>query len=261
VGDRITAISAAGCGHCLACLNGQYLLCEKGPLPYAGGFADYMRVHTMSAARLPDSLSFGDGALVEPLAVGLHGVAMAALTPGTPVLVLGAGAISLAAIYWARRLGAGRIVVMSRSARRAEMALKMGADQFVQMGENELEEVRAAFGGRAPEVVFEGIGVVGALQQSANHVAVNGRIISLGFCTQPDSVLPAIATFKQITIGFSMAYSMREFEWCANALDRGHVPVEALISRVIPLEQVPDTIVQLRAGGGSDIKIQADMSL
>jgi threonine dehydrogenase-like Zn-dependent dehydrogenase len=209
---------------------------------------------------LPDTLSLADGALVEPLSVGLHGVVMAKLEPGMRVLVIGAGAIALAAIYWARRLGAGKIVAMSRSKQRAEMAIKMGADCFVQSGENEFTEVREALGG-APEVVFEGIGVVGALTQCINHAVSNGRVVSLGFCTKPDGILPAVSTFKQVTLIFSMAYTLREFQYCADTMDRGDVDAGAMITRTIRLEDVPETIMQLRSGGGSDVKIQADMTL
>jgi threonine dehydrogenase-like Zn-dependent dehydrogenase len=260
IGNRVTALPAAGCNACLPCLTGQFLLCERGPLPYPGGFADYVKVSASTTVLLPDTLSLADGALVEPLSVGLHGVVMAKLEPGTRVLVTGAGAIALAAIYWARRLGAGKIVAMSRSKQRAEMALKMGADYFVQTGENEVNEVREALGG-APEVVFEGIGVVGALSQCINHVGSNGKVVSLGFCTKSDGILPSISTFKQVTLIFAMAYTLREFQYCADTMDRGDVDAGAMITRTIRLEDVPETITQLRSGGGGDVKIHADMTL
>lgn len=260
IGDRITAMPSAGCGRCAPCLHGAFLLCEQGIKGYAGGFADYMKVSASTAVHLPQTLSLADASLVEPLAVGLHGVALAKVEPGQPVLVLGAGAISLAAIYWARRLGAGKIVAMSRSRRREEMALRMGATDFVQSGENEIAEVQAALG-CAPEVVFEGIGVPGALQQCVNHVRANGKIVSLGFCTAPDAVLPSFTTFKQANILFSMAYTLREFEYCAHFLDSGHVDPAEMVSRQIGLAEVPGVIAHLQKSGGTDIKIQVDPAL
>ncbi|KHK89093.1 alcohol dehydrogenase catalytic domain-containing protein [Novosphingobium malaysiense] len=260
IGDRITAMPAAGCGKCRACVHGVPLFCENGTASYTGGFADYMRIGVNTATHLPQTLSLADGALTEPLAVSLHGVAMAQIKPGQPVLVLGAGAISLGAIFWARRLGAGKIVALSRSRRREEMALKMGADVFVQGGENEVAEVQQALGG-APEIVFEGIGVEGALQKCVNHVAVDGKIVSLGFCTNADPVIPAVSTFKQVNLLFSMAYTMREFEYCAHAMDKGLVDPGTMVTRTISLEEVPAMIEQMQRGGVSDIKIQAAPSL
>ena len=127
-------------------LNPLWLLAVGGVL---GGFGEFMRVPTSVAIKLPSTLSLTDGALIEPLAVGLHGVRLSHLQPGDRVLVLGAGTVALCAIYWAKRLGAGRIAAASRSPRRAAMALAMGADAFVQYGDNEKGEVAEALGGRS----------------------------------------------------------------------------------------------------------------
>jgi len=260
IGDRVSAMPAAGCGKCGPCLHGSALLCEAGPKGFAGGFADFMRVAAATTIRLPQSISMSDGALVEPLSVSLHGVAMAKMEPGARVLVLGAGSIGLAAIYWARRLGAGRIVAMSRSRRRADMAVVMGADAFVTAGDTEIDDVREALGG-SPHIVFEAIGAVGGLQQSVNHVASNGTIVSLGFCLKPDPVLPAMTTFKQVTMIFSMAYTLGEFQFCADVMDRGHVDPKIMISKTISLEDVPDMISRMQAGTASEVKVHADPDL
>jgi threonine dehydrogenase-like Zn-dependent dehydrogenase len=252
-GDRITALPAAGCGHCDACQSGQVMLC-RSMQGYMGGFAEYLRAPAASAVKLPQSLSFADGALVEPLAVGLHGVALAAIKPGARVLVLGAGSVGLGAIYWARQLGAGRIVAASRSARRAEMASALGADAFVQFGENEIGEVHEALGG-APDVVLECIGEVGMLGKSVEHVRSDGTIVSLGFCTSPDPVIPGVATFKQVRMIFSMAYTLAEFEQVARTLDAGHVEPRAMVSETIALDRLPAMIGALRAGGANQTKV------
>ena len=259
-GDRITAMPAAGCGRCAACVQGAALLCAHGPGNYAGGFADYMRVSASTSMQLPKTLSMADGALVEPLSVALHAIVMAQMAPAAKVLVIGAGSIGLAAIHWARKLGAGNIVAMSRSRRRAEMAGIMGADAFVQSGENEIAEVQAALGG-PPDLVLECIGVVGALQQCINHAKINGKVVSLGFCTSPDGVLPSISTFKQVTLIFSMAYTLSEFQFCADMFDRGHVEPRHMISEIISLDETPARIERMRDGGGSEIKVHVDPTL
>lgn len=256
VGDRVTAMPATGCGQCLSCLTVGPWLCERGVIPGGGGFAEYARVAASSSIRLPASLSLGDGALVEPLAVALHGVRLAGIGPGSRVLVLGAGSIGQACTYWARRFGAGRIVVASRSSRRMEMAMSMGADAFVETGEGEQQRIAEALGG-PPDVVLECIGAVGALGHSIQLVRPLGTVVSLGFCTRPDPVLPAMATFKQVRLVFSMAYSLSEFQLVADTLDRGHLEPRRMVSGPIALEQVPDTIERLRSAS-SDGKIHVD---
>lgn len=259
-GDRITAMPCAGCGTCNDCVHGVPLHCASPSGNNTGGFADYLAINPVTAVKLPQTLSLADAALVEPLAVGLHGVAQANIKPGEKVLVIGAGAVALAAIYWLRRLGAGRIVVVSRSRKGESMALKMGADSFIQASPSELEDVQNELEGM-PDAVLEAIGVPGVLDRCVNHVAPNGRIVSLGFCTAPDPINVAIATFKQPQMQFSLAYTMREFRFCAETMDRGHVDPGLMVTRKIALEEVPAAIAAMQEGRSKEIKIRADMAL
>jgi 2-desacetyl-2-hydroxyethyl bacteriochlorophyllide A dehydrogenase len=246
VGDRVTALPAAGCGACAFCERGYPLLCSQ-MRGYAGGAGEYMRIAASTALILPGSVSLADGALVEPMAVGLHGAVLAELTPGARVLVLGAGAVALAATYWARELGAGRIVVASRSGDRTEMALTMGASAFVLTGDSEKERIERQLGG-APDVVLECAGAVGLLGQAINLVRTEGMVVSLGFCTSPDPVVPGIATCKQVTLKFSMAYTLTEFQRVIDQFSAGRVEPRAMVTQTVTLEAFPDAFEALRGG-------------
>ena len=153
LGDTVAGLAVAGCGRCASCVAGDPMWCEKGLIPAMGGFGQYTRVNALAAIKLPATLSLEDGALVEPLAVGLHGVLLASFTPGARVLILGSGSIGLAAAFWARRCGATRVLVASRSARSEDHAMRMGASHFEQFGEEFPQRVSAALGG-APDVVL-----------------------------------------------------------------------------------------------------------
>ncbi len=262
LGDVVTALPAAGCGHCVACAEGLPMLCERpAEMTFcAGGFADYVRIVARTAVKLPGSLSMADGALVEPLSVSLHAVALANITPGARVLVLGAGSIGLGVAFWASKLGAGRIAVAARSSRRQEDAARIGADAFVLTGEGEVDAVRAALGA-SPDVVFECIGAVGGLGQAVEHVRARGTVVSLGLCTKLDPVMPAAATFKEASIRFSMAYSLKEFQFTADMLDRGHLEPRKWLGPAIPLEAVPDKILEMRQSNAHEVKVQVDPSI
>jgi (R,R)-butanediol dehydrogenase/meso-butanediol dehydrogenase/diacetyl reductase len=251
-GDRITALPSTGCGTCEACRRGNLVLCRSAP-GVMGGFAEYMRVPSQVTVKLPATLSLADGALIEPLAVALHGVRMAGIKPGDRVLVLGAGSVALCAIYWARRLGAGRIAATSRSARRADMARDMGADAFILHGDTEVAEVVEALGG-APDIVFECVGVPGFLMKGVQHAAPFGQVISLGFCIEPEQLLPAMAAFKAVTLHFPVGYTLAEFAYVAREMDRGHVDPKLLISAVAPLGELPEILERLR-GSNAETKV------
>jgi (R,R)-butanediol dehydrogenase/meso-butanediol dehydrogenase/diacetyl reductase len=253
VGDRVSGMAATGCGACEACFRGMGLLCTQrdGGM---GGFGEYLRMPAGTAAKLPHTLSTADGALVEPMAIGLHGVRMADMPMGAKVLVLGAGSVGLAATFWARRLGAARVVTASRSVTRKTMAIAMGADTFVQIGEGEVERVIEALGG-PPEIVFECAGAVGLLSQAINHVKLFGQIVSLGFCTAPDPIIPAIATFKQVRISFPLAYTPGEFQYVADMMLAGTIDPKTMITLTVTLDELPATMDML-LGPNTQTKVQ-----
>jgi L-iditol 2-dehydrogenase len=234
------------------------VLCQAMPDTAMVGFAELARVPAQVATRLPQTLSLADGALIEPLAISLYGTEMARIRPGDPVLVLGAGTVALYAIYWARRLGAGRIVAMSRSQRRKELALAMGADAFIPYGDTEIGEAIEALGG-PPAIVFEAVGAEGMLSKAVMHAAPFGRIVSLGFCTSPDPVIPAMASYKCLSLQFAVGYSMREFLYIADQIDKGHADPKAIVTNEVPLVEMPDMFAKLR-GPNEETKVHVTCS-
>lgn len=246
VGDRVTALPFTGCGKCTACLAGKPNFCAEFR-GMVGGFGEYMLTAERVATKLPSSLSMVDGALIEPLAVGLHGVALAQMPPGARVLVIGAGPIGLAAIFFARRTGAGKIAVTASSRRRENLALQMGASSFVLPEEGQdLVSVAAAALGGMPDVVFECVGKTDCIAQSVNCVRPAGTVVVLGFCTVPDSFIPALAVWKEVKMQFAVTYTLGEFEHVADTLDAGHVEPRAMITDTVPLDALPDAFEALR---------------
>lgn len=257
IGDVVTAMPMAGCGQCDGCRSGNPVLCTVAFQPYGGGFAPYARVAARSAIRLPAHLSMTDGALVEPLAVALNGLLYGGIEAGARILVIGAGAVGLSVTHWARRLGAAKIAVLVRSTRRAELAAHMGADALVLDGDHAMEEIHAALGG-APDMVVECIGTTGALGKAMELVRGGGTIVSLGFCVNPDPILPAIASIKQLRFAFTMGYTLANFQRAADSLSAGHVEPRMLVTETIGLEGVAAAIDQIRAGSSPHAKIMVD---
>lgn len=260
VGDRIAVLPSVACGQCHSCRDhGNNVLCTASPASAMKGFAELAVVPASVATLLPSTLSMADGALIEPLAISLYGVQLAQIRPGDPVLVLGGGTVALYAMYWARRLGAGRIVAMSRSPRRKDLSLAMGADAFIPFGDNEVGEVIEALGA-SPRFVFECVGAEGMLMKATMHVAQFGKVVSLGFCTSPDPVIPGMASYKCASFQFAVGYSMKEFLYIAEQLDRDAIgqanlpDIKQLITSDIPLTDLPRMFDVLR-GSNNETKV------
>jgi (R,R)-butanediol dehydrogenase/meso-butanediol dehydrogenase/diacetyl reductase len=246
VGDPVAAMPFVGCGKCATCLAGRPNFCAQfRGMP--GAFAEYTTTAERVAVKLPKTLSLADGALIEPLAVSLHGVALAGIRPGDKVLVIGAGPIGLGAVFWAKELGAGTIAVTASSRQREALAMQMGANAFV-LPDNpdELPQAAMAALGGMPDIVIEAVGKPDLIARAVNCVRPAGTVMVLGFCSRPDSFIPAIAVWKEVKLLFGMTYSLGEFEHVARVLDRGAVEARAMVTDQIGLGALPDTLEAMR---------------
>lgn len=261
IGDRIAPMPMTGCGQCAACLAGEPRWCVEQTMAGLGGsFSQYALAGERDCALLAPNVTDTDGALVEPLSVGLHGVRLAEMKIGAKVLVLGAGAIGLSAAYWAKRLGAGRVVVTAHSDRRAAIAAKMGANGFVaQKGLND-EEIGAvlqkALGGE-PDIVIEAVGMAGVIAKAVNWIKPRGTIVALGFLGEPDAIVPAVCMWKQVRIQFSMVYDRIDFQYVADVLASDPTP-RAMITDTVSLNQLATKFEAMRASSSTDCKVMID---
>lgn len=243
LGQKIAVLPSGACGHCAGCDGGNHVMC-RAPGATAG-FSELAVLPASLAIPLPDTLSLADGALVEPLAVSLYGIRQSRMQPGARVVVLGGGTVALYAIYWARRMGASKIVAMSRSDRRKDKCLAMGADAFIAFSDNEAAHVAEALGG-APDVVYEAVGAPGMLSKAIGLAKVYGTVTSLGFCMKPDQISPAMAAYKCVTVQFLVGYTMQEFLYIADQMDKGHVDPKTIVTNTIALPDLPAMFDTLR---------------
>lgn len=256
LGDRLAALPVVGCGHCDACATGIDVLCHNWQ-SYGGGLAEYARVSERGAARLPMTMSLADGALVEPLAVGCRAVRLANPKPESRVLIIGPGPIGLAVYFWLRQRGVSNIAMMASTDRRKVLAAGMGAERFVVEGEAAAEEIEAALGG-APDIIFEAAGVPGVFTRAIQLIRPQGTIIGLGFCLQPDTIVPGMALMKDVTIRWSIVYTRDDYAACASALDREGELARAMVTETVGFDLAPAAFEALREGNGGGGKLLID---
>jgi (R,R)-butanediol dehydrogenase/meso-butanediol dehydrogenase/diacetyl reductase len=123
----------------------------------------------------------------------------------------------------------------------------MGANTFVLPDKpEELPQAAAAALGGMPDVVVEAVGKQDLIAQAVNCVRPAGTVVVLGFCSVPDSFIPAIALWKEVKLQFSMTYSIQEFENVARVLDSGAVEPRMMVTDQIALGELPAAFEAMR---------------
>lgn len=244
-GDLVSVMPLRSCGKCEACRRGEVAWCENFALQ-GGGYAEYAVTRPNQCVPLPSGLSFADGAIIEPLAVALHGVNLSGMRTGDKVLILGAGPIGLAVAFWAKRFGAARVAVQDIAPFQEQRALDMGADVFVVDPENPVESAEQGLGGKA-DIVFECVGIPGLIAQAVEQVRPRGTILLLGLCTKPDTFNSFAMLSKEVRLVTSAFFTRGEYIATLAALEDGAVAPRLLVTDTISLADTPDIFESLKS--------------
>jgi threonine dehydrogenase-like Zn-dependent dehydrogenase len=212
---------------------------------YNGGYAELMRLTAAICLKVPNGLDHRRAALTEPMSVGRHAVARAAVAANEAAVVLGAGPVGLAVIAELRRIGVETIVASDFSPRRRHVALAMGATAAVDPAVEQPMDVWLREDGRRAPVVFDAIGVPGTLAEVIRAAPPMGRVCIVGSCMQQDTLRPLHAQAKQLTIIFSFAYEPFEFADTLRAIAEGEIDVTPMMTGTCGIDGVAEAFEAL----------------
>ncbi|WP_157219749.1 zinc-dependent alcohol dehydrogenase [Flavisphingomonas formosensis] len=251
LGDRVTALPVHACQSCEACDAGLPALCSAAlftgtALNHRGAYADYVAARGSLIQKLPDGVSFAEGAMVEPLSVAYHAVSLAPVHRGAAVLVIGAGPIGAGATLFARMQGARHVIVSERSAERRALALECGATAVIDPQTEDVAARFAAIAGKRPEIVFECVGLPGLLQQAIEFAGTRGRVIVAGVCFGEDTLKPITGLMKEVSLQFSQCYTESDFAAVIDAIARGEARPQPMHSRTVSFAELPEAFEGLR---------------
>lgn len=256
LGDQVVAGPSPRCGKCRRCLEGKPSQCERrrGSIDVHldnGAFARYVRVESASLLRVPEGLTMRQAALAEPLAVALHGITRARLSPGDSAMVFGAGpigALSVAALL-AKKIGP--VVVVEPNEKRRSLALSLGADTVMEPSELETyppwEPERLS--ARAVDAVLECSGKKAAMETAFHQLRRGGRLVLVGSGMEAPAFDPNRMILNELEVCGSFVYDHDGFERALELLASGSVPTEHLIEPSdVSLDRLGEALSDLAGG-------------
>ncbi len=243
-GDRVAVEPGKSCRACFYCRTGRYNLCSSvdflGSCPSDGAMCEYLAMPQELLFRLPEEAGFEIGALVEPLAVGVHAAQEARFQAGENVLILGAGTIGLLAVLAFRAAGAGTVCSVETIPSRRDLAARFGAVECFFPGDELPRQARERIGGMGFDVVVEASGNSRAMAQSVSLVRRGGRVILVGINNQPEVPI-SLASVVDNAIEMKGIFRYANcFGAAVRVAARHRGLLGGIVGKTFPLEQAPD---------------------
>ncbi|WP_280769679.1 2,3-butanediol dehydrogenase [Salipaludibacillus daqingensis] len=218
-----------------------------------GGFSEYTVVGEHMAHRIPDELSFEQGALVEPAAVALHAIRQSSLKAGDTAAVFGAGPIGLLVIDALKAAGASKIFAVEISDARKGLAEKLGAHVIDPSQMDAVEEIHRLTGGGV-DVSFEVTGLPKVLNQTIHSTHTGGETVIVSIWESEASIQPNDIVIKERTIKGIIAYR-HIYPAVMELMKQGYFQAETMITKKIKVDDVVDDGFELLVNDKSHIKI------
>jgi threonine dehydrogenase-like Zn-dependent dehydrogenase len=255
--------SGRACNKCWYCRQGQYTHCSNKEGSSSGGFAEYISRKIEGCYPLGNDMTWEEGALVEPLAVSIHGVRIGGLKGGESVAILGSGNIGLTAVAAARELGAGNIFVTSRHKQQSEMAKKLGADYTATPEGDEFEQIiLEKTEGRGADLTIETVGGTqnDTLVQSFQVTRRQGRIVILGVFYGDQHINWTKPVLKEQTIQGSICYGLldgiHDFEMAIDMFSKDGFNLNSMATHKYDLESIQSGFETAYNKKSGSIKVQ-----
>lgn len=244
VGDRICGTSHNACGVCQKCVEGHYNLCENYGKPglhkqyghNSQGVDATYAVHSVKCIfKLPDSVPYDVGAVIDPASIALHVARRGNIQEGDTVAVIGAGAVGLLAADSAVICGAAKVIVVGRGYR-LDLAKKLGHDAVDTTAVDPVAAVREATGGLGADVVLECAGVPETLTWAMEMLRKGGRCAVVGIPTEKVALAIQPIVLNELELVGSRA-SAGEMRRVIPFVENGRIRISELITHHFPLSE------------------------
>jgi 2-desacetyl-2-hydroxyethyl bacteriochlorophyllide A dehydrogenase len=263
LGDRVTGDTAVACGYCTECLLGRYDRCKGARAvgtinAWDGAYAEYILMPERHVLHLPDSVSFDNGAMVEPAATAMYAVHKARVQPGDVVLIQGSGPIGIMASRLAKLCGAARVLLSGRKDAKLKAALAFGADAVINTTrESVTDAVRRLVPEGKVDRVIEASGSRALFSESLGLIRVGGVMSVLAFYESPLEQLDLDRFVCSDASIVAVAGSLGMYPPVLKLMAAGMFDCTPLITSRAPLLEAPDVLARYdeRAEGRTKIML------
>lgn len=253
VGSRVVVFIARGCGECQSCRSGEEFCCIRGAkrigVTEDGGFAEYVLAPDTNLIPLPESIAFESGAvLTDAVATCLHALEdVGKIRRGETVAIFGVGGLAVAAIQIAKMHGC-RVVAISRSRAKLELARSLGADETVAATEDVVREIYARTDGLGVDLALQLVADPEVDSQAIRSLGTFGRAILVAFTSKPFRESSLNLVMKQLTMTGSRGMTRENIRRAIRLAEAGSIRVDPLLQARRPLSRINQAIEDFRAG-------------
>ncbi|XP_065837562.1 sorbitol dehydrogenase-like [Oscarella lobularis] len=265
IGDRVAIEPGIPCRCCGYCREGRYNLCRDmrfcATPPVDGSLARFYVHDADFCYKLPDNVSFEEGALLEPLSVGVHACQRAGVKVGSKVLICGAGPIGLVCLLTAKAFGATKVMITDLDAGRLEKAKSMGADLCIQVTglqpKEIAEKVKNFIGDDLATETLECSGAEPSIRAGIYSTRSGGTLILVGL-GKPEVTLPIVdASVREVDIRGIFRYR-NAYPTALEMVATGAVNVKPLVTHHFSLEKSLDAFETAKDPSTGAIKVIID---
>jgi len=263
IGDRVTVMPQLTCGHCYQCQQGDYHICDNLKVigcQANGAAQEFLAVSQELLIKLPDSIDYDYGAMVEPVAVGVHAVKKLSSLKDKKVLVLGAGPIGNLTAQAAKALGAEAVMIADISDFRLEIARKCGIDFPVNNMKQDLaKELKEKFGEERADSIIECVGSEKTINQAICLARKGSEIIVVGVFGEKPAVDFGLIQDKELKVIGSLMYKKGDYEIAIDLIQSGKIQLQPLISRHFSLKEYAEAYKYIENNREKTMKVLIDV--
>lgn len=247
IGNLVTLEPGYTCGKCEFCKTGRYNLCPDvvfmATPPYDGAFAEYVAYPADMAFKLPDGMDTVQGALIEPLAVGIYAAQQGDAGLGKSAVILGSGCIGLVTLMSLKAMGVTRIYVADVIEKRLAKAAELGATKVINAGEQDtVKTIMELTCGKGVDMVFETAGSKITTLQTAELVKRGGTVVLVGMA--PESKMNYdIGKLMGKEANIKTVFRYRNiYPIAIEAVQNGLIPIEKIVTDTFSFDELPKAI-------------------